>query len=44
VEKLYGEQTVGPRPRFEPEVKYGSSAKDGVPERLRCRTMQEEAS
>jgi len=31
--------------RSEPEVKNGrSSAKDGAPERLRCRTIQEEVS
>jgi len=31
--------------RFGPEVKNGrSSAKDGAPERLRCRTIKEEVS
>jgi len=28
-------------PRYGPEVKNGSSAEDGAPERLRCRTIQE---
>jgi len=31
-------------PRSGPEVKNGSSAKDGAPERLRFRTIQEEVS
>jgi len=39
VEKLHGDPTVGPRSR--PEVKNGSSAKDGAQERLRCGTIQE---
>jgi len=47
VEKLYGDPTVGPRPkvwtRGQKWKKY-SSAKDGTPERLRCGTIQEEMS
>jgi len=38
-------QQSGHAPRFGQEVKYGiSRAKDGVPERLRCGTIQEEGS
>jgi len=37
-------QQSGHAPRSGPEVKIGSSAKDGTLERLRCRTIQEEAS
>jgi len=38
-------QQSGHAPRFGPEVKNGrSSPKDGAPERLRCRTIQEEVS
>jgi len=34
---------LGHAPRSGPEVKNGrSSVKDGTPERLRCRTIQEE--
>jgi len=35
-------QQSGHAPRSGLEVKNGSSAKDGVPERLRCETIQEE--
>jgi len=34
----------GHAPRSGPEVKNGSSAKDGASERLRCGTIQEEVS
>jgi len=45
VKELHGYPTVGPRPKvFGPEVKNGSSAKDGAPERLKCGTIQEEVS
>jgi len=37
-------QQSGHAPRSGPEVKNGRSAKDGAPERLRCGTIQEEAS
>jgi len=38
-------QQSGHTPRSGPEVNIGrSSAKDGVPERLRCETIQEEVS
>jgi len=37
-------QQSGHAPRSRPEVKNGSSAKDGAPERLRCGTIQEEVS
>jgi len=48
VEKLHGDprnstetQQSGHAPRSGLEVKNGSSAKDGAPERLRCGTIQE---
>jgi len=45
VEELYGEPTVGPRPRSRREVKNGRSrAKDDAPERLGCGTVHEEVS
>jgi len=34
-------QQLGQAPRSGSEVKNGSSAKDGAPERLRCRAIQE---
>jgi len=37
-------QHSGHTPRSGPEVKYGSSAKDGVSERLRCGTILEKVS
>jgi len=38
-------QQSGHAPKSEPEVKNGrSSAKDGMPERLRCGTIQKERS
>jgi len=37
-------QQSGHVPRSGPEVKNGSSAKDGVPERFGCGTIQEEVS
>jgi len=37
-------QQSGHAQRFGPEVKNGSSAKDGTPERLGCGTIQEEVS
>jgi len=37
--------TIGPRPKSRPEViNERSSAKDGMPERLRCGTIQKEGS
>jgi len=45
VEELHGDPTVGPHPKVGPEVKNGRiRAKDGAPKRLRCRTIQKEAS
>jgi len=44
MEELYGDPKSDHAPRSEPEVKKGSSAKDGVPERLGCGTIQEEVS
>jgi len=44
VEELHRDPTVWSPPRSGPEVKNGrSSAKDGAPERVRCRTIQEES-
>jgi len=43
VEELTETQQSSHAPRSGPEVKNGS-AKDGAPERLRCRAIQEEAS
>jgi len=37
-------QQSGHAPRSGPEVKNGSSAKDGAPERLGCGTVMEEVS
>jgi len=37
-------QQSGYAPKSGPEVKNGSSAKDGAPEKLRCGTIQEETS
>jgi len=37
-------QQSGHAPRSGPEIKNGSSATDGEPERLRCGTIQEEVS
>jgi len=34
-------QQSGHAPRFRPEIKNGSSAKDGAPERLGCGTVKE---
>jgi len=43
MEKLHGDPTVSHTPRSGPKVKNErSSAKDGMPERLRCGTIQEE--
>jgi len=45
MDELHGDPTVSHAARSGPEVKNGrSSAKDDVPERLRCRTIQEEVS
>jgi len=44
VEELHGDPKSGHAPRSGPEVKNGSSAKDGGPEKLRCKTIQEEVS
>jgi len=42
-EEFRGDPTIGPRPMYGPEIKDGrSSAKVGVPERLRCGTIQKE--
>jgi len=41
-EEFHGVQTVGPHHKFGSEVKNRSSAKDSVPERLRCETIQKE--
>jgi len=42
VEKLHGDPTVRPRPKvWTRSQNGGSSAKDGVPESLRCGTIQE---
>jgi len=44
-EELRGVPTVGPRPQvYGPQVKNGSSAKDGVSKRLRCGLIQKEVS
>jgi len=40
-EKLHRDSTVGPRPKVWTRGQNGRrSAKDGVPERIRCRTIQ----
>jgi len=39
-----GEEEFREYPTVGPEVKNTSSAKDGVPDRLRCRTIQKEVS
>jgi len=45
MEELHRDPTVGHIPRSGPEVKNGrSSAEDGAPERLGCRTVKEEVS
>jgi len=45
VEEHHGDSTVGPRPKVCTRGQNGrSSAKDGVPERLKCGTIQEEVS
>jgi len=41
VEELHGDPTVGPCPKVWTRQ---SSAKNGVPERLRCGAIQKEAS
>jgi len=42
VKELHGDLQSGHDPRYDPEVKNGSSAKDGASERLKCETIQEE--
>jgi len=44
VENSTETQQSGHAPRYEPNVKNGSSAKDGAPKRLRCGTIQKEVS
>jgi len=45
VEELHGDPTVGPRPKvWIRGQKWKSGAEDGAPERLRCGTVQKEAS
>jgi len=43
--ELHGDPTVGPRPKIWTRgQKWKKCAKDGAPERLRCRTIQKEVS
>jgi len=42
MEKLHGDPTDESHSKAWTEVKNGSSAKDGTPERLRCGTIQRE--
>jgi len=45
IEELYGDPTVGPRPKVWTRGQNGSSgAEDGAPERLGCGTVKEEVN